>query len=168
VYEAYTGARRGIGLADALQAYQEASGLTEEVVAAFEKIDGYVEEMGLLGEIKSKPLYKAVNRLFMSIVTFIAAAASYLGQRVIGECFQESEAALNSAYQHDTHLVKMVMFLGGKNDKFKDLIKSIGAAHEEVARVRALVGLAVNLASLQKMDKETREIRTGRCATMAE
>ncbi|KAK1753649.1 hypothetical protein QBC47DRAFT_430486 [Echria macrotheca] len=124
-------------------AYQEASGLTEEVVAAFEQIDGYVEEMEFLsGEITSTRLYKAVNRLFVSIVTFIAAAISYLGKRVI---------------------VKMAMALGGKNDKFRNLIKSIGAAHEEASRVQTLVGLAVNLTSLRKVEsigKDTMAIQT--------
>ena len=65
----------------------------------------------------------------------------------------------------------MAMALGGKNDKFRDLIKSICSAHEEVSRVRALVGLAVNLASLREVERigsDTTAIQAGQCISTAE
>lgn len=53
----------------------------------FDKIDDYGREMRALQDnIKSAPMSKAINKLYVSIVTFIVSAGSYLKHGILREC----------------------------------------------------------------------------------
>lgn len=54
----------------------------------FERMGGYVEEMTALQEhIKSRPMSKAISRLFVTIVEFIVSAGSYLKHGILCKSF---------------------------------------------------------------------------------
>jgi hypothetical protein len=54
------------------------------MISTFEDIVGYMGEMKfMVDELKARPVYKAVNKLFLAIVAFVAGAASYLSHGVI-------------------------------------------------------------------------------------
>ncbi|KAI1458871.1 hypothetical protein F4805DRAFT_422887 [Annulohypoxylon moriforme] len=124
-----------------ITAYESAGDLTERIVSMFQKIDEYGREMRTLQDnIKSVPMSKAINKLFVSIVAFIVASGSYM--------------------QHGT-ISKMVKFLGGGNDKFDKLLETIREDYAEVTRVMTFAQVMINLSShdnINRMREDTVKI----------
>ena len=61
----------------------------------FAKVGDYVEEMtALQGNIKSVPMFKAIGKLFVSIVAFIVSAGSYLRHGMLCKSCKLSMPAL--------------------------------------------------------------------------
>ncbi|KAI0378641.1 hypothetical protein F5Y04DRAFT_283568 [Hypomontagnella monticulosa] len=104
--------------------YESAGDLTKRVVLMFESIEQYGCEMGALqNTIQSVSMSKALSKLFVSMVEFIAAAGSYM--------------------KHGT-ITKMILHLGGGDDKFEGLIKAIRDDYAEVVRVMTFAQVIIS------------------------
>lgn len=64
--------------------YENATDLTDDIRTMFDRINEYGAEMRALQEnIRSPSMSRAINKLFISIVTFIVSASSYLKHGIL-------------------------------------------------------------------------------------
>ena len=69
-----------------IKAYESANEISENIAKMFEKIGEYEHEMRTLWKrIRSVPMFRAINRLFISIVAFIAGVSSYMKHNTLCE-----------------------------------------------------------------------------------